>query len=55
MLFAHGVESVGLPSIEEWRAVLKRARKNGRFAGVFERAYPAHFGIFGSLGFGEST
>jgi hypothetical protein len=47
MLFAHGVESVGLPSIGEWRAVLKRARKNGRFAGVDERAYPAHFGAFG--------
>jgi hypothetical protein len=36
-----------LPSIEEWRNVLKKAPKNGRFVGVDERAYPAHFGVFG--------
>lgn len=47
MLFAHGVDSPGLPSIEEWKVVLRRARKGGTFAGVDESAYPAHFAIYG--------
>lgn len=34
MVFCHGVESVGLASIEQWRAVLAQARADGRFAGV---------------------
>ncbi|HET6521304.1 MAG TPA: hypothetical protein VFG47_16015, partial [Geminicoccaceae bacterium] len=46
MLFAHGVESLGLPPIERWRALLGRARREGRFAGVDEDAYPADFAVY---------
>ncbi len=46
MLFSHGVESVGLPSIERWRAVLGQARCQGRFVGVDERRFPRDFAIF---------
>ena len=43
MLFSHGVESVGLVPIEHWRRILLRARKEGAFLGVDERAYPPRF------------
>lgn len=46
MLFSHGVESVGLPSIERWRAVLARARCQGSFVGVDERRFPRDFATF---------
>ncbi|QKT04953.1 hypothetical protein HUS23_03470 [Ectothiorhodospiraceae bacterium 2226] len=46
-LFMHGVDSVGLPPLEDWRKVLRRARKEGHFLGVDEAAYPRDFGIFG--------
>jgi hypothetical protein len=46
MLFSHGVESVGLVPIERWRAILGRARKQGRFIGVNEREYPRDFAAF---------
>jgi hypothetical protein len=46
MLFAHGVESIGLPPIERWRALLGRARREGRFAGVDESAHPADFAVY---------
>ena len=46
MLFSHGVESIGLTPIEEWRAILGRARKKGAFVGVDERAYPRDFAVF---------
>lgn len=45
-LFAHGINSVGLPPIEMWRAVLGYGRESGSFLGVDEEAYPAHFGVF---------
>jgi hypothetical protein len=45
-LFAHGVESVGLASIERWRSIVARATDNGRFAGVDPRAYPRDFASF---------
>ena len=47
MLFAHGVNSVGLPPIQDWKAVLELARESGSFVGVDEKAYPAHFAAFG--------
>jgi short-subunit dehydrogenase len=47
MLFAHGVNGVGLPSIQDWRTVLEHAREGGAFVGVDEKAYPAHFAAFG--------
>lgn len=43
MLFSHGVEAVGLPSIERWRGVLRRARRHGAFVGVEERKFPMDF------------
>jgi hypothetical protein len=46
MLFSHGVESVGIASIEEWRTVLARAARCGRFVGVDEKHYPLDFAIF---------
>lgn len=46
MLFSHGVNSVGLASIDRWHSVLQRARRRGRFVGVDERAYPQDFAIF---------
>lgn len=47
MLFAHGVDSIGLPPIDAWREVLARARQEGRFLGLDPRTYPAHFAAFG--------
>lgn len=46
ILFAHGVNSIGLPSIAEWREILAQARLEGSFLGVEENAYPAHFAGF---------
>nr|ADN15162.1 conserved hypothetical protein [Gloeothece verrucosa PCC 7822] len=43
MLFSHGVESVGLVSIEQWRAVLARAKEKGDFIGVDQDKYPRDF------------
>lgn len=46
MLFSHGVDSIGLPSIEQWREPLRRARNRGAFLGVDERAFPRDFAVF---------
>jgi hypothetical protein len=46
MLFAHGVNSIGLTPIERWRTLLARARQRGRFVGVDEKAFPADFAVF---------
>jgi len=45
MLFSHGVESVCLPSIERWQAVLERARKRGSFVGVDEERFPRDYAV----------
>jgi hypothetical protein len=45
-LFSHGVDSVGLPSIERWARVLGRARGGGRFVGVDPAAFPRDFAAF---------
>jgi hypothetical protein len=42
-LFAHGVEAVGLPAADEWRAVLARARKKGATLGADLSEYPMDF------------
>jgi hypothetical protein len=34
ILFSHGVESVGLPSIDQWGEVFKYARQRGEFIGT---------------------
>lgn len=46
MLFAHGVESIGLVPIERWRAILDRAESRGEFVGTDERRYPRDFATF---------
>jgi hypothetical protein len=45
-LFSHGVDSIGLMPIEQWRSVLNRARRTGGFLGVDERAFPRDFAVF---------
>jgi hypothetical protein len=45
-LFSHGVDSVGLPSIDRWAAIPSRARREGRFAGVDRAAFPRDFAVF---------
>jgi len=47
MLFAHGVNSVGLPPIEDWQKLVGRARVRGELLGLEPRTYPAHFAHFG--------
>jgi hypothetical protein len=46
MLFAHGIRSIGLAPIERWKAILGRAREEGRLLGVSEKAYPGDFATF---------
>jgi hypothetical protein len=46
MLFSHGVESIGLVPIEDWRALLRRAQRLCAFVGVDERSYPRDFAVF---------
>ena len=46
MLFSHGVDSIGLASIDRGRSILDRARRRGGFVGVDERAYPRDFAVF---------
>jgi len=46
MLFSHGVESVGLPSVERWRTVTGLARKQGGFVGVDEEKFPRDYATF---------
>jgi hypothetical protein len=43
ILFSHGVDAVGLPSIDRWREVFKKARKHGQFIGVEEDKFPRNF------------
>jgi hypothetical protein len=45
-LFSHGVDSIGLVPIREWRGLFQRARKRGDFIGVDEAAFPRDFGVF---------
>jgi hypothetical protein len=46
MLFSHGVESVGLPQVERWRSLTRRARKRGGFVGVDEEEFPRDYATF---------
>jgi hypothetical protein len=45
-LFAHGVDSVGLASMERWRSLLDRATGRGAFLGVDQRRFPRDFAVF---------
>jgi hypothetical protein len=42
-LFQHGVEAVGLPSIDRWREVLGRAKRTGSFLGLRPEEHPLDF------------
>jgi hypothetical protein len=46
MLFSHGVNSVGVTPIDDWRGLLRRAQKDGEFFGADERAYLHDFAVF---------
>ncbi len=46
MLFSHGVDSIGLASIERWRSALRRAHEHGGFVGVDEQRFPRDFAAF---------
>jgi hypothetical protein len=45
-LFNHGVEAVGLPTIEEWETVLGRARREGRWLGADTAEFPMDYAQF---------
>jgi hypothetical protein len=42
-IFPHGVESIGLPGISDWQAVLGHARRRGQLLAVEPSHYPRHF------------
>jgi hypothetical protein len=42
-IFPHGTESIGLPGIGEWQAVLGHARQHGQLVAVDPSRYPRHF------------
>src|SRR6266516_6825335 len=46
MLFSHGVDSIGLVSIDEWRRIMMLGSKRSYFVGVDESAYPRYFAVF---------
>lgn len=46
LLFSHGVESIGLPTISEWRRVIQRARQHGALIGMNPQAFPRDFAVF---------
>jgi hypothetical protein len=50
LLFSHGVRSVGLPPIEEWQALVSRARRRGELIGFDPDTYPLHFGVMAGHG-----
>lgn len=46
MLFSHGVDSIGLASIERWQKIVELAQERGSFIGVDPKRYPRDFGVF---------
>jgi hypothetical protein len=45
-LFSNGLHSLGIASIDQWRAILNRARQHGQFIGVNDQTYPADMASF---------
>ena len=45
-LFSHGVDSIGLVTIQQWRSLFPRARKRADFIGVDEASFPRDFAVF---------
>lgn len=46
MLFNHGVEAVGLPTVEEWESLLRRARRAGSWVGAEPPEFPLDYAQF---------
>jgi hypothetical protein len=46
MLFSHGTQGIGVTGIDEWRALLGRAKREGRLLGVDAKRYPRDFATF---------
>ncbi|HKT34233.1 MAG TPA: hypothetical protein VJR03_05340 [Nitrospira sp.] len=46
-LFSHGVNSIGLPSIADWRALIEHASTRSKFIGVDQAAFPRDFAVYG--------
>ena len=46
MLFSHGVDSIGLVSIDERRSIIESHSPRGSLIGVDGRAYPRDFAVF---------
>jgi hypothetical protein len=44
-LFSHGVEAVGLATIDRWQKILDMAQKEGNFIGVDPDEFPLDFGV----------
>ena len=45
-LFSHGVDSVGLPSAADWRALVEHASTRSKFIGVDPSAFPRDFAVY---------
>lgn len=45
-LFSHGVDSVGLPSAADWRALIEHASSRSKFIGVDPAAFPRDFAVY---------
>ena len=45
-LFSHGVDSVGLPSAADWRALIEHASTRSKFIGVDPAAFPRDFAVY---------
>lgn len=45
-VFSNCIDSIGIASIEQWRAILARARRQGQFLGTEPRAHPYEFASY---------
>ena len=45
-LFSHGVDSIGLPSMADWRRLVEHASVRSKFLGVDPTAFPRDFAVY---------
>jgi hypothetical protein len=45
-LFSHGVDSIGLPSIADWRGLIEHACTRSKLLGVDPSAFPRDFAVY---------
>jgi len=45
-LFSHGVDSIGLPSMADWRWLIEHASNRSKFLGVDQTAFPRDFAVY---------